>query len=289
MSRFRILCVLAIALLTRSAAAADAEVRSAHFATSDGVRLHYLEAGSGPAIVFVPGWMVPGWMWEPQIGHFSKSHRVVALDPRSQGRSEQVTEGHYPERRAQDIKELIDHLHVAPAVVVGHSMAVSELLSYVQQFGTANLAGLVLVDSQLGPEDPEQFFGFARLIARDRKGFIDQNESVYFRKPPPAEYWNRLIADVLKVPNTTALALLVGGAGMDFRPALERIDKPVLYAITPQLKEDGELLKSKVPAAQVEIFESSAHALFMDEADRFNRVLERFVRTAFNSRTIKGD
>ncbi|MGH8284162.1 MAG: alpha/beta fold hydrolase, partial [Steroidobacteraceae bacterium] len=87
----------------------------------------------------------------------------------------------------------------------------------------------------------------------------------------------------------TALALLVGGAGMDFRPALERIDKPVLYAITPQFKEDGELLKSKVPGAQVEIFERSAHALFMDEADRFNRALERFVRTAFNSKTNEGD
>ena len=58
------------------------EFKSAHFVTSDGVRLHYLDAGSGPPLVFVPGWTMPAWIWEPQLSHFSASHRVVALDPR---------------------------------------------------------------------------------------------------------------------------------------------------------------------------------------------------------------
>lgn len=285
MNRFRVLSVVLISLLSQSAAAADPEVRSAHFATSDGVRLHYLDTGRGRTIVFVPGWLVPGWMWEPQIRHFSKSYRVVALDPRSQGKSEQVTEGHYPERRAQDIKELIEHLRLAPAVVVGHSLAVTELLSYVDQFGTGSLAGLVLVDSDFGPipkpEETAQFYGFAGLIARNRKGFIEQSESHFFRRPPPAEYRRRLHEDVLRVPTTTALAILMGSLGMDFRPVLAKIDKPILYAITPPLKQDGDLLKSRVPSARVEIFENSAHVLFMDEADRFNRVLEEFVRVAF--------
>jgi non-heme chloroperoxidase len=36
---------------------------SHHFLTSDGVKLHYLEAGSGPSMVFVPGWTMPAWIW----------------------------------------------------------------------------------------------------------------------------------------------------------------------------------------------------------------------------------
>ena len=43
--------------------------------TSDGVRFHYVEAGEGRAIVFIPGWMMPGWIWQKQIDHLSKKYR----------------------------------------------------------------------------------------------------------------------------------------------------------------------------------------------------------------------
>ena len=166
---------LACALLLTATASASAKpaAKSGYFTSSDGVRLHYLEAGSGPAIVFVPGWTNPAWIWEPQIWHFSKKYRVVALDPRSQGESEQVTEGHYPERRSRDIKELMDHLQLPPAVLVGFSMGVPEVLSYVDQFGTAALRGVVLVDGHIGSElniqELKEFFDFIKQFNMNRE------------------------------------------------------------------------------------------------------------------------
>ena len=63
--------------------------KSGFVTTSDGIRIHYLEAGpaeaEAPAILFVPGWTMPAEIWEKQIAHFAKTHRVVAMDPRSQG------------------------------------------------------------------------------------------------------------------------------------------------------------------------------------------------------------
>ena len=61
------------------------------FTTSDGVRLHYLEAGPRTAhtIVFVPGWTMPAWIWAPQIAafshayHVSRSTRAARATPRS--------------------------------------------------------------------------------------------------------------------------------------------------------------------------------------------------------------
>ncbi len=74
-----------VLLLTLVASAsANPAAKSGYFTTSDGVRLHYLKARSGPTIVFVPGWTNPAWIWEPPIQHFSKKYRVVALDPRFQ-------------------------------------------------------------------------------------------------------------------------------------------------------------------------------------------------------------
>ncbi len=277
--------VSVLLLASVSGASANPEAKSGYFTTSDGVRLHYLEAGSGPAIVFVPGWMNPAWIWEPQIRYFSKTSRVVALDPRSQGESEQVTEGHYPERRSQDIKELMDHLQLPPAVLVGFSMGVPEVLTYVSQFGTEKLRGVVLVDQPISQFlDIEQFVWFVKMLNTDRRQMLDQFLPIAFKKPQPEEYIEKVRAAALKIPANTAIALLAGYMGRDLRPVLEKLDKPVLYTITKSLESQGEMRKTKLPSARVELFPEAGHVIFADETDRFNAILEDFVEDCFARR-----
>lgn len=81
-SIFLAILLAAACILFPEASWAQGKFESRHFVTSDGIKLHYLEAGSGPTLMFVPGWTMPAWIWEPQLSHFSASHRVVALDPR---------------------------------------------------------------------------------------------------------------------------------------------------------------------------------------------------------------
>jgi len=76
---------------------AQTEFQSGHFRTSDGVELRYLEAGTGPTLVLVPGWTMPAEIWQHQIRHFASMYRVVALDP-----------------RALDIGELLEHIGGEP-------------------------------------------------------------------------------------------------------------------------------------------------------------------------------
>ena len=85
-------------------------MKSGFIKTCDGVRIHYVEAGKGRAIVFIPGWMMPAWIWQKQIDELSKKYRVIAVDPRSQGESDKPTCGHLPETPARDYKELVDQL-----------------------------------------------------------------------------------------------------------------------------------------------------------------------------------
>lgn len=73
-------CVLSVPGVVAQAAKGDS------FQTSDGIKIHYLEAGSGRAIVFIPGWTMPAWIWQKQIDEFAKKYHVIAVDPRSQGR-----------------------------------------------------------------------------------------------------------------------------------------------------------------------------------------------------------
>src|SRR5438034_9967009 len=87
---------------------------------------------------------MPAWIWDPQFKYFADHFHVVALDPRSQGDSDKPTDGNSCERRAQDIRELLEHLKLDRVVLVGWSLGVPELLTYAEQFGGSRVRGYVL-------------------------------------------------------------------------------------------------------------------------------------------------
>jgi non-heme chloroperoxidase len=252
------------------------------FKTSDGVRLHYLDSGQGPAIVFVPGWTMPAEIWRSQIQYFRQTHRVIAFDPRSQGESERSSEGNFPGRRAQDIKELVGQLNLSPVVLVGWSLGVREALTYVEMFGTSTLSGLVLVDGEVfASTSPESYRGRAEFLHKVQEGRVEVTETFIhsmFQKPQSKEYLAYLVAEALKTPTDTAVALLAElYLWNDLRPILARVDVPLLYVVRAQHSDQVATVHSTVPAAQTEVFEDAGHALFVDDADRFNDVLQKFL------------
>ena len=267
------------------AAAAGASPRSAHFTTSDGVRLHYLDAGrGGPVLLFVPGWTMPAEIWMPQIEALAAEFRVVALDPRSQGESAPAAEGHYLERRAQDIAELINHLKLADVVLVGWSLAVPEVLTYTEQHGSRALRGVVLVDGFVGadpdPAAPNPLRPMLLALQRDRRAYTEAFVRSMFRRPPTDAYLDRLTELSLRTPTSVAFTLLANlmlTAG-DWRPALQALERPVLYVVQPSLESQAQMVRALKPTARVEVFREAGHALFVDEPARFNALLRDFAR-----------
>ena len=271
-------------LLVQAATAGNpSPAQSGSFTTSDGVRLHYLQAGQGRSILFVPGWTMPAWIWEHQIAHFSRHYRVVAFDPRSHGDSERVTEGHYPNRLARDIRELTQHLELPPTVLVGWSMGALQVLTAVEQFGTGWLSAVVLVDEVLGYSpnawmDPRRR-GKGRLeLQADRKGVTDRFVRGMYKRPQPEDYLQRIMTESLRTPTNTAVTLGASFSAVgDWRKILPNIDRPLLFVVTEPQRKQAEGVSADVPSARVEVFERAGHALFVDEPDRFNRLLEDFL------------
>lgn len=261
---------------------------SEFFKTSDGVRLHYLEAGAGSTIIFIPGWTMPADIWEPQIFGLSKNYRVIALDPRSQGDSEKTTEGNFSDRRAQDIRELIEHLQLSPVVLVGWSLGVRDALTYVRLFGTSSLRGVVLVDGSIWTKpDPGGYEGratFLHNVQANRVRFTEQFVQSMYRKPQTKEYLSKIIADSLKTPTDAAVAML---AEMylwnDLRPELQKVSVPLLIAVRAEHRDQAEIVQSIIPTAKAEVFEDAGHALFVDDASRFNALLGTFASSAFSN------
>jgi len=259
--------------------------KSGFFKTSDGISIHYVEAGNGRPIVFVPGWTMPAWIWQKQIDEFSKKYHVIAVDPRSQGESDKPTYGHLPETRSRDYKELVDHLGLKQPVLVGWSMACAELVKYAEQFGTDNVSGLVLVDGFLADKiSPEMFTGMSgwmNQLQQDRQKQADGFVRGMYQKPQTEDYLKRVMEASTQVPADAAVVLLYNMIAVkDFSPGFARMNRPVLFAYQPGSQPSADFLKSKLgDKLRLERFDGDGHALFVDDPEKFNHVLEEFIQS----------
>ena len=284
--------MLALALSATALHAAPGTFQSSSLLTSDGVRLHVIEAGEGkpgqPVIAFVPGWSLPASIWAGQLAALSATHKVVALDPRGQGESEIPAQGYTTERRAEDLHDLISRYR--PVVLVTWSLGSLEALQYVHRRGEASLRALVIVDSAVGQipaavrvpgsSEPAPRLSFQDELRLDRPKATEAFLRAIFRTPQPDGAIAALREAALRMPLEASLSLFPGDRipRERWRSTVVALRKPLLYAVTPQFAAQAQRLKAKRPATRVEIFENAGHALFVDEPERFNAVLIDFLR-----------
>ena len=273
--------LVVLAMLAVHAASASAADRQ--FTTSDGVRLHVIEAGPPGAqtLVFVPGWTMPAWIFGPQIQAFSRRYHVVVLDPRGQGDSDVPADGYDYRRRGQDVGELIQALGNRPVVLVGWSLGVLDSLAYVQQSGDFAVAGLVLIDNSVG-EEPAPVPSRGPRVPGPR---LSREETMrrfvasMFRSSPGPDYLERLTEAALRTPASAAAELSNYRVPRTYwRDAVYSVRKPVLYVVRPRFAAQAANLAANDPLAETAVFETAGHALFVDEAARFNTLLDGFIR-----------
>lgn len=275
-----VLLLLVFGLSARSAAAAT--VHDRYFSSSDGVRLHYLEAGPPAAhtIILVPGWTMPAWIWTPQINAFAARYHVIAFDPRGQGESAAPDYGYTPARRADDIADLLTHAGSAPVLIVGWSLGVLDTLAYVHRHGDKRVAGLVLVDNSVGEEPPPHPTHAQRRPGPPPPRPVMMRHFVQgmFRHSPGEGYLARLTAAALHTPENASRALLSYPEPRSYwRDAVYSTDKPVLYVVRPVWFAQADNLERKRPNTEIARFRDAGHALFVDDAARFNTLLSSFI------------
>lgn len=112
---------LAVLLLALSLSAAAFEYKDG-YADSNGVRIHYVTAGSGPLVVMVHGFPDFWYTWRHQMEALAGSHQVAALDLRGYNLSDKPAgEENYDMRLlVADVAAVIRHLGHTKAIVVGH-------------------------------------------------------------------------------------------------------------------------------------------------------------------------
>lgn len=134
---------------------------SSHFATINGVRLHYVEKGSGPLVILLHGWPETSLEWNKTIDVLSKKYRVVAPDLRGLGLSERAANGYDKKTIATDIKALVEYLGEKQAIVIGHDMG-GKAAYVMAHLYPQSVSKLILVDCLIpGTENADALHGGA--------------------------------------------------------------------------------------------------------------------------------
>jgi non-heme chloroperoxidase len=271
-----------------------AAIKEGFATTSAGVRIHYLQSGdesSSRAIVLIPGWRLPAYLWNEQLVKFAGMNRVIAIDPRSQGESSKTADGNTPESRARDLQEILAQMKIASYVLVGWSQGAQDVSAYLQQFGTGSIAGIVLVDSPVsyGPAEVEMHKEFSKAIlsnvsiyANHPQEFSEGMVQSIFAKPHPDLDLPKIAQSTLQTPTNTGIAMLIADIfGADRRPALAKLDKPTLVMASgnsPLLDVQKEMAAS-IPNAKLVVMPGTAHAVFVDDPATFDAALQSFLES----------
>lgn len=292
-NKFILFCLITVSCLSAALSRAESNAGSSRTVeVADGVSLRVIEAGkpgNGPALVFVPGWSTGADIWRRQIDRFAPAHWVIAFDPRSQGESTKTTSGNTPETRAQDLHALLERLSVRRPVLIGWSQGVQDIAAYVERYGTKELAGIVLVDAAIsdGPdgmaarpqETAEQFKMFAVYQAHQQE-YLGGMMQAIISKPQSNDAIKALVNTGMKTPPDVGVGMLIADMfGVNRTPAVKKIECPTLIIASAK---SFELSRQKgaadqIPHARFETVDDTAHAVFIDQPDRFYELLKSFI------------
>jgi proline iminopeptidase len=275
----------------------------------NGVQIHYVVRGpqqEAPVMIAHsggPGMDARGWGDFAKIDDFVT---IVAVHPRGSGLSGSAAEDAYllPDY-ASDVQALRLHLGLDKPIVMGWSHGGMVAMQFAATYPDA-LSRLILFDTSayfgefLGDiegavqefkNEPWFEMSFAALKAEwagdyktdeDMSGLWAEEMKFYFKKfDEHAEAYHERTKDLpirispLKAFNDREARTL------DLRPHLKKITVPTLVLVgrhdfITSVAMAEEMVKH-LPNARLEIFEDSGHYAFVEEPEKFYRVIKEFV------------
>src|SRR5258706_1373952 len=177
-----------------NALAADETIVS-RIAQVDGIKLHYLTAGRGPAVILLHGYTQTSRMWRPIIPLVADRFTVIAPDLPGIGDSDIPSDGLDMRTAAVRIHALAKFLGITKARVVGHDIGLMVAYAYAAQF-PAETEKLVVMDAFLpGVDGWEAVYNdpgtwHFRFNGSTPEALVQGRERTYFEY-----FWNDLAAD----------------------------------------------------------------------------------------------
>ncbi len=168
---------------------------ASRFVEVDGVKLHYLTAGHGAAVILLHGYAETSLMWKPIIPLLAERFTVIAPDLPGIGDSAIPADGLDMKNAAIRIHSLAHSLGVEKAEVVGHDIGLMVAYAYAARF-PSETTKLVVMDAFLPgvpgwePIYNNPFMWHFRFNGPTPEALVQGRERIYFE-----HFWNDFAAD----------------------------------------------------------------------------------------------
>lgn len=268
------------------------------FTTNDGTELYYKDWGSGQPIVFSHGWPLNADAWDEQMLFLADhGYRCIAHDRRGHGRSSQPWHGNDMDTYADDLAELIEHLGLENAVLVGHSTGGGEVARYIGRHGTKRVAKAVLISAvpplmlktRANPEgQPREVFDEIRDgLLKDRSQYYRDLSAPFYGANRPGSTVSQGTRDAfwlwcMQAGLKGAYDCVKAFSETDFTDDLKKFDIPTLILhgdddqIVP-IAASARLSSKLVRDATLKVYPGAPHGLTATHKDQVNADLLEFM------------
>ena len=216
---------------------------SSRTAEVEGVKLHYLTAGHGPAVILLHGYTQTSLMWKPIFPLLAEQFTVIAPDLPGIGDSEIPADGLDMKTAAIRIHALAKSLGIEKARVVGHDIGLMVAYAYAAQF-PAETEKLVVMDAFLpGVAGWENVYNnpgiwHFRFNGPTPEALVHGRERTYFE-----HFWNDFAADKThSIPEADRIAYAAAYA----RPGRMRAGWAYFVSFQQAAKDFAELSQTKL-------------------------------------------
>jgi len=269
------------------------------FTTKDGTSIFYKDWGTGPVVTFSHGWPLSDDAWDAQMLFLGQNgYRVIAHDRRGHGRSGQTWQGNNMDQYADDLAELLEHLDVKNATMVGHSTGGGEVVRYIARHGQQRVAKVVLISAvpplmvktEKNPSGlPLSVFDEIRAgVVKDRSQFYkDLSLPFYGYNKPGAKASEGVREEFWRLGMQSSIVgsydCIKAFSETDQTDDLKKIDVPTLVIqgdadqIVP-IDDSGRLSAKLVKNGTLKVIPGAPHGLCTTHADVINQELLAFLQ-----------
>jgi pimeloyl-ACP methyl ester carboxylesterase len=248
---------------------------------ANGLRIHYLDAGSGPPLVWLPGGNDHAGLMLHAHRRLTDHYRLICMDPRGQGRSDAPTEisAYDPPGYVADLLGLLDALGLERPLLGGHSRGGRTVMEFALRYPGRTRAAVAASSPHLGitPVREERFHNYQRVL---REGGIDEFLPLLRGAPRHPERRAEYEA-YIRTAGADALAAQYG-ALLRLQPLPERLRglaAPALFLCGDEddLLPHSEAAAAAAPHGRLVIVPGAGHAIFAGYPSAYFEPLEAFL------------
>lgn len=237
------------------------------------IQSHYLDEGQGQALVCLPGWGQTTEMFLPSVEFFKDRFRVIVLDFPGFGQSQVMPYAFGVDDYVDWLHQLLIELKIENPILMAHSFGARVAIKYANRFEVKKM----ILTGAAGIRPKRSFVYYLKVYSyKTLKRFsiffdIDVKKiSKHFGSSDYQALEGVMKDSFVKIVNEDLTASLSQIQASCLLVWGEKDDATPLWM--------GKMMEKRMKDAGLVVFEKSGHYAYFQESQRFNRIVDAFIK-----------